>query len=416
MAAIGARTRRRLGILAAVAAAACGGALLWWNVATTREAPTARKDGAAIAVVTARAEKRDVPVRLFANGTVAAPQSVEIRAQITSTVRTVHIREGQTVSAGQLLFSLDARAEEANLRKAQAQVAKDLADLEIANRNLQRSRELFAQKFVAQSALDAVQNQVDTLTGQLAVDRAAAESVRVALAYTEIRATFGGRTGAISVRPGSLVAPGGAPLVTVTQVDPIQVAFTLPEKDFPGVQRALAGGEVPVEVRVDGAAPPFTGRLVFVDNAVDSASATIRVKAQFANPDARLWPGMFVNVMLAPRVLAGAIVVPAQAVQTGPDRQFVYVVDDAHKVTQQPVTLAYVDEGFAVVGGVAAGARVVVEGAQNLRPGSVVTEAERSTGVKGIGKRGDDAGDAAGGAGIPGGAGKPAARRDGRAT
>lgn len=370
----------------AVLAAVLAGALVWWNVTTTRTPQSAGKSGSAVPVVTARVEKRDVPVRLRANGTVTAVQSVDVRAQVTSIVRAVHIREGQAVRAGQLLFSLDARAEEAALRKAQAQVAKDTADLAVAARNLERQRELFAQKFVSQSALDAAQNQVDSLEGQLAVDRAALESARVAQAYMEIRASFPGRTGTIGVRPGSLVQPNGNVLVTVTQIDPITVAFTLPEKELAGLQAALRAGEVPVRARVEGAPDPFTGKLIFVDNAVDSTTATIRVKAAFANADARLWPGMFVNVSLAPRTLAGAAVVPAQAVQTGPDSQFVYVVGEDRKVALQPVTLVYVETGFAVVNGVAPGARVVVEGAQNLRPGSVVTEAERKARQPDVGK------------------------------
>jgi RND family efflux transporter MFP subunit len=380
---IGKRNGRRWIVVAAVALAVVAGALAWWNVARTREGQNARKGSNAISVTTARVEKRDVPVRLRSNGTVTAVQSVDIRAQVTSTVRTVHIHEGQNVRAGELLFSLDARAEEAALRKAQAQVAKDMADLEVATRNLDRQRELFAQKFISQSALDTAQNVADALNGQLAVDRAAMESAKVAQAYTEIRASFAGRTGVIGVRPGSLVQPGGAVLVTVTQIDPITVAFTLPEKELAGLQAALAAGEVPVRARAEGAPDPFDGKLIFVDNAVDSATATIRVKAAFANPNARLWPGMFVNVSLAPRTLPGASVVPAQAVQTGPDNQFVYVVDQAGKVAQQPVTLAYVETGFAVVNGVEPGVRVVVEGAQNLRPGSLVTEAERKGQNKG---------------------------------
>jgi len=368
---------RRWLLLLVVIAAITGGALAWWNVATTREAQGARKGSAATSVQTALVEKRDVPVRLRSNGTVTAVQTVDIRAQVTSIVRDVHIREGQTVRAGELLFSLDARAEEAALRKAEAQVTKDTADLAIAVRNFERQKELFAQNFISQSALDTAQSLVDALTGQIAVDRAAVESAKVARAYTEIRASFPGRTGVIGVRPGSLVQPGGSVLVTVTQIDPITVAFTLPEKELAGLQAALAAGEVPVRARVEGAPNPFIGKLIFVDNAVDTATATIRVKAAFANADARLWPGMFVNVSLAPRTLIGASVVPAQAVQTGPDSQFVYVVGEDKKVTQQAVTLAYVETGFAVVDGIPAGARVVVEGAQNLRPGSTITEMEK---------------------------------------
>ncbi len=376
--------RRRRWIVLLVAAVVAVGVVAWWRTSSTKtDAVSARKGGGgAVTVVTARVEKRDVPVRLRSNGTVTAVQSVDIRAQVTSTVRAVHIREGQTVRAGDLLFSLDGRAEEAALKKAQAQVTKDLADLDVAARNLQRQRDLFEQKFISQSALDTAQNQVDALNGQLAVDRAAVEAAKVALAYTEIRASFAGRTGVIGVRPGSLVQPNGGVLVTVTQIDPITVAFTLPEKELAGLQAAMSGGDVPVRARVEGAPDPFTGKLVFFDNAVDTASATIRVKAAFANANGRLWPGMFVDVSLAPRTITGGAVIPAQAVQTGPDSQFVYVVDENRKVSAQPVTLIYVEAGLAVVNGIDAGARVVVEGAQNLRPGSVVTEADR----KGAGK------------------------------
>jgi RND family efflux transporter MFP subunit len=360
--------------------------VLGWRLAGQGSgARGARKVGGPISVVTAVAQARDVPVRLSANGTVTALQSVDLRSQITSTVKQVHIREGQAVRAGQLLFTLDAGTEEANLKKARAQVEKDQADLATAQRNLERQRELFRQKFVSQAGLDTVQNQVDTLTGQIAIDRAAVEAARVALAYTEIRAPFAGRTGIINVRPGSLVQPGSSnsssgslPLVTVTQVDPISVAFSLPEKELPELQRALAAGPVAAVALPPGASDKFTGRIVFVDNAVDTGTGTIRLKAEFDNPKSRLWPGMFVMVQVSPRTLRNATVVPAQAVQTGPENRFVYVVGADHKVEQHAVRLAYVEEGFAAVEGLSAGARVVVEGVQNLRPGSAVAESERT--------------------------------------
>ena len=362
-----------------IAGAAIIGAALagWWYFGTSRnqEAKGAARQSSVL-VVTGRAESRDVPVKIRANGTVTALQSVEFKPQITSTVAQVHIREGQNVHAGELLFSLDARAEAANMQKAAAQIEKDKADLATAKRNLERQQELFRQKFISSAALDQVQNQVDTLQGQLAVDTAAAESARVARAYTEIRASFAGRTGTIPVRPGSLVQPA-TPLVTVTQIDPISVSFTLPEKELAGLQQALRAGEVPVLATLEGVKDPIRGKLTFVDNAVDTTTGTIRVKAEFANADSRLWPGMYVNVELAPRVLAAATVVPTQAVQTGPANKFVYVVGEDKKVTSKPVTLAYVEESFAVVQGIEPGARVVVEGAQNVRAGATVTEAQR---------------------------------------
>jgi RND family efflux transporter MFP subunit len=383
--------RLKLAIVAGVLLAA---GLAGWYLSRQDNAPqaAAKGGGAPTPVTIATVERRDVPVRLRANGTAVALQSVDIRAQITSTVREVHIREGQTVARGDLLVSLDARAEEASLKKAEAQVEKDRADLANGQRTLARQQELFKQKFISQSALDAAENQVETLKGQLAVDLAAVESAKVALANTRIQASFAGRTGAIGVRPGSLVQPNGTVLVTVTQIDPIQVAFTLPEREFPGLQRALAAGPVAVEASQDGGRQTFTGRVNFIDNAVDTATGTIRVKAEFANADARLWPGMFVNVTVAPRTLAGAAVVPVQAVQTGPDSRFVYVVGEDRKVAAKTVTVSYLDTGIAVVEGVEPGTKLVLEGAQNLRPGSLVSVGEGKPGKgDGKGKGGGDA-------------------------
>lgn len=350
----------------------------WWFGQSKSQEAQAKRAPQAVPVTTAKAESRDVPVKLKANGSVTALQSVELRSQVTSTVREVHIREGQSVAKGDLLFSLDARADEANIRKAQAQVEKDQADLATAQRNLERQRELHRQKFIAQAALDTAQNQVDTLRGQMAVDQAALEAARVARGYTEIRAPFAGRTGTISVRAGSLVQPGptSAPLVTIAQIDPISVSFTLPESELAGLQQALASGAVSVSAAPASGGETFRGRITFVDNSVDTATGTIRVKAEFTNRDSKLWPGMFVNVEVAPRTIRNATVVPAQAVQTGPDARFVYVVGHERKVERKPVKLAYIEEGIAVVEGLQPGARVVTEGAQNLRPGTTVTEGE----------------------------------------
>lgn len=382
--------RRRWPWLIVVLLVGAGLAAWWWLGSARSNEAQAKRAPAPIPVTTVRAERRDVPVRLTANGTVTALQSVDLRSQVTSTVREVHIREGQTVKKGDLLFSLDARADEANIRKAEAQVAKDRADLATAVRNLERQRELFRQKFISQSALDTAQNQVDTLQGQLAVDQAGLEAVRVARGYTEIRAPFAGRTGTIGVRAGSLVQPGATAtaLVTVTQIDPIAVSFMLPETELPALQRALSAGQVPVSVVSQTGGDAHRGRITFVDNAVDTTTGTIRVKAEFPNPKAALWPGMYVNVELSPRTIAGATVIPAQAVQTGPESRFVYIVGEDRKVTLRPVTLAHVDAGLAVVEGLPAGSRVVLEGAQNLRPGSSVSEAGASAGGKDDEKKG----------------------------
>ncbi|MEW6514886.1 MAG: efflux RND transporter periplasmic adaptor subunit [Pseudomonadota bacterium] len=348
-----------------------------WYWREQAAAPQAKKGPGVIPVVSTEIATADVPVRLSANGTVSALQSVDVRAQISATIRSVHVKEGQFVRRGDRLFSLDTRMEEANLGKAAAQAAKSRADLANAERNLKRQRELFAQKFISQTALDAVQNQVDSLRAQVTADQAVIEASRVARGYGEIVAPIAGRIGAVNVYPGSLVQPGGTPLVSITQIDPVNVSFTLPERELPLLQQALAQGKVEVAARLEESGQPSrTGLLVFIDNAVDSSSGTIRLKAQFDNADSRLWPGMFVMISLSPRTLTGVLTVPVQAVQTGPERKFLYVIDAESKVGITPVKVLLVQDGHAVIEGPAAGTRVVVEGAQNLRPGSAVSEAK----------------------------------------
>ena len=357
-------------------------ALGFWR----RDEGVQKPKGPGIVPVTAGlVETRDLPVRLTANGAVSPLQSVEVRAQITATVRAVHIREGQSVSAGERLFSLDVRTEAANLGKAEAQIAKTRADLANAERNLKRQQELFAQKFIAQTALDTVQNQVESLRAQLAADQAAAEASRVTRGFGEIVAPIAGRLGAVNVYPGSLVQPGGAALVSITQIDPINISFTLPDRELPALQAAYRAAPVSVVARLDAPDEAVRqGKLAFIDNNVDSASGTIRLKATFDNPDGRLWPGMYINVELTPRTLAGALVVPVQAVQTGPEKKFLYVIDAENKVSAAPVRVLLVQDGLAAVEAaekpgaasdkLAPDAKVVVEGAQNLRPGSQVSE------------------------------------------
>lgn len=362
--------RPRRWVVAVLAVAVVAGAGMWLR---SRGAEKPVKAALAPSVTAATVEVRDVPVRLIANGTVTARQTIEVRPQISSTIRQVHIKEGDFVKAGQLLFSLDARMDEANLKKVQAQLTKDEADLANARRTLARTKQLIAEHFVSQSALDTAQSSVDSLTAQVAADRAAISASQVAVDYNQIRAGIDGRTGAINVHPGSLVTPGGAALVTITQLDPIDISFTLPEGELAELQAARAGGPVAVTATLGTTGMTATGQLSFIDNAVDSQTGTIRLKAAYDNRDAKLWPGMYLNIAVIGRILKQANVVPPQAVQTGPDGKFVYVIGADGKVTAKPVKVGYVEAKLAVIDGVPAGVRVVQEGAENLRPGNKVT-------------------------------------------
>ncbi len=376
----GMRSSLRLTMAGIVLAALAGGAWVWRSHSAATD--IGKKIPEAIQVVTTLIARGDVPVRLMANGIVSAQQTVPVRPQLSAMIRGVHIREGQFVQSGEKLFTLDARTEDANVSRTEGMLAKSRVELRNAERNLERQRELFEQHFISQAALDVAQNQVDSLRAQLAVDQATVQANRIARGFTEIRAPIAGRTGAITVHQGSLVQPNDA-LVNITQIDPINVSFTVPEREFVPLQEALKRGDVPVEVALDaGQKQTRKGKLIFIDNVVDTASGTILLKAEFPNADSHLWPGMFVTVALVPRTIENALSVPVQAVQNGPERKFLYVVGDNSKVHSLPVNVLLIQEGLAVISGegIMQGMRVVVEGAQNLRPGSVITEAQPSLG------------------------------------
>jgi len=278
------------------------------------------------------------------------------------------------VKAGELLFTLDARNDEVNLAKAKAQLAKDMASLADAQRQLARSRDLLAQNFISQGAVDTNQMLVDTQQAVVTADRAAIEAAQVGLSYTRIVAPSAGRAGAINVFAGTTVQPGGTAMVTITQLDPISVAFSLPQRHLGDALRTMREGGGKVVAVLPENRGEVTGKLHFVDNAVDANSGTVRVKAAFDNANETLWPGAFVTVRLAVRTLKDAIVVPQASVIQGPRGSIVYAVDAENKAVARRVEVLYAAGPDAVASGVRSGDRVVVEGRQNLRPGVKVVE------------------------------------------
>jgi multidrug efflux system membrane fusion protein len=327
-------------------------------------------------------QRQDVPVVLQSNGSVTPVSSVDLHPQTSSTIRTVHIKEGQFVKAGQLMFSLDDRGDRANVDKARAQIARDQAALADVERQFKRSQELVAQKFLSQSAVDTLKSQVDSARALLAADQAALRSTGVSASYNEIRAPMAGRVGAINVFPGSLVQPATS-LTSVTQLDPINVAFTLPEAVLGQLLAAQKNGAVRVEASAGDAGKPVTGTLSFVDNAVDPVAGTIRVKARFDNRDSSLWPGQYVNTRVTVQTLANAIVIPQTAIISNTRGTFVYVVDADRSARQVQVARLH---GFglnAAVTGLTGDEQVITEGKQNLRPGGKVKLAEPAGAPKG---------------------------------
>ena len=329
--------------------------------------------GPAVVVTTVRAQQRDLQVLITGTGTVVPLTSVDVRPQVTSVVTQVHVREGQSVRSGDLLFSLDSRIDETNVAKARAQLAKDEASLADAQRQLARSRDLLTRNFVSQGALDTSQAAVDSQSAAVAADRAALDGARVALSYSRITAPSAGRVGAINVFPGSSVQANQTTLITITKLDPIAVAFNLPQRELGDALRALKDGGASVKAELPENGGTLTGRLQFVDNAVDANSGTVKVKAQFDNREGKLWPGAFVNVAMIARTLKDAVIVPQAAIILNARGSIVYAVP-GNLAVARPVKVVYSQGDEAAVTGVSAGERIVVDGRQNLRPGTAVTE------------------------------------------
>lgn len=361
--------------------------------ASGEAAPAAKPAGAvpAVPVSTATAVKRTLELSLLATGTAQPVSAVDVKPQLSGVISRVHVQEGQTVRAGALLFTLDTRSDEANVAKMRAQIAKDEALLADAQRQLARSRDLLAKNFIAQGAVDTSQAAVDSQLANLKADQASLAAAQVPLSYGQIRAASAGRIGVIPVFAGSAVQANVTTLTTLTQLDPIDVAFTLPQSALPDLLGLLKSGQAKVEARLPDSPQALIGRLHFVDSVVDANTGMVKVKARFDNRDLRLWPGAFAKVALQTRKLDDAIVVPLVAVIQSARGPIVYVVQDGKAVQRQVKLLATQDDDAAVTG-VDEGDKVVVDGRQNLRPGSPVAE-RAPEGAKN--KRGEDSGDKA---------------------
>jgi RND family efflux transporter MFP subunit len=363
----------------------CSGAGTWYvtrghaEPANASASPSSRASkpgagGGPVMVNVVAARKQNVPIELQANGTVVPLSTVEIRPQTSSILKKVHIREGQFVRSGDVLFTLDDRSDRANLDKAQAQLARDQATLADLERQYKRSQDLVAQKFISQGAADTVQTQVEAQRASIKSDLAALQSAQVAIGYATIRSPMAGRVGAINVFSGSLVQPGVA-LAGVTQIDPISVSFTVPESSVQSLLDAQKSGRVAVKATLSNPEKSLDGALSFIDSAVDPVAGTIRVKAQFDNRDTLLWPGQYVNTTVTVRTLENAVVVPLAAIVTAGSGKLVYSMEADKTAKQRPIGLIHAFGNHAAVSGLSGTEKIIVEGKQNLRSGSKILEA-----------------------------------------
>ena len=344
--------------------------------------PTEVKRGGVQTVTTMVLEKKDVPLVIESTGTIAAANIVDIRPMITNTVKEIHIKEGQDVKKGQLLFTLDDRNDRANYDKSKA-----LAD--DAQRQLQRAKELVAKNFISKAGLDTAEANAKSAM-------ATARAAEVQLSFDSIRSPIDGRSGIINVFPGSLVQASNVvvssttstatsttgAMVTITQIDPINVQFIVAENNIPLLmQNDIANLKVSVTVG-NNLTQIYEGKVIVVDNQVDPAIGAVRVKAQIPNQKRTLLPGQFARIKLEANTLKDAIVIPSQAVVINPRGRFVYIVGQDDKVSLRPIKVTYEYQGNAAITGVEVGERIVLEGKQNLRPGVKIKESKVTPSAK----------------------------------
>jgi len=360
-------------------------------------------DAGAAPVVTTKVSQKDVPVDLAAIGNVEAYATISIRSQVTGLLTELAFHEGDLVKQGQPLFVLDRRPFEAALAQAEANLARDKALLEQATAQLardaanaeyqqlsfERQAQLGQRGILSKDQVEQTRSQADATAASVKADRASIDSARaqlvaqeaavanarVSLTYTSIKSPIDGQTGALSVKVGSLVTANQTELTTIARVQPVYVTFSVPAVHLSTIKSHMAGGKLPVTATPqDTDAEPASGVLTFVDNSVDMTTDTIKLKATFDNPERRLWPGQFARVSLRLAMLPHATVVPVQAVQTGQDGQYVFVVKDDSTVEQRTVVQGQrVADDVVVLNGLHPGETVVTEGQLRLEPGSRVT-------------------------------------------
>ncbi len=343
--------------------------------ATACSKSDARPPRPTVPVTVAPVQQRSVPYEISAIGTVTPIQTVAVRSQVSGTLTRVAFREGDEVQKGQLLFQIDARPFQAALSQAQANLAKDLAQLVNARQQVTRYQQLLQNDLATQEQFDQLKANADAAVAAVSADSAALQSARLNLEYTTITAQIGGRTGNLLQREGNLVQANSAtPLVVINQLRPIAVSFSLPQQYLDDIQRYSARHVLDVRIRpTNDSTTELAGQLSFINNQVDTATGTIQLKATFGNADRRLWPGEFVAVSLVLDVQKDVLTIPAQAVMTGQAGSYVYVVNPDHTAKTQGVTLGRAASDYVVIErGLAAGQMVVTDGQLRLVPGARV--------------------------------------------
>lgn len=374
---IGPRALKRWAALGSVALVIVVGALLAYigtgPVAQESKAP---RGPAAVPVTIATVAQQDVPVRLQVIGNVEPYSTVAVKARVDGQIVEVGFTEGQEVRKGSVLFKIDPRPFEAAFRQSEANFLRDTAQRDQARSQERRYQELLQKNFVSKEAYAQIRTNAETAEAVAQSSRAALDNAKLSLEYCTIRSPIDGYTGKIQIQKGNLVKANDTnALVVLNQVHPIYVSFAVPEQRLAAIRGYMARGRVQVEAAPPNAEKPAaSGTLVFVDNAVDQTTGTIKLRATFQNSDNALWPGQFVNVNMKLYDQKDAIVVPMQSVQNGPDGQYVFVVKPDMTAEVRKVVVDRTDGESAVVSkGLARGEQVVIRGQLRLAPGAKVT-------------------------------------------
>lgn len=363
--------RRALLVFALIAVALGAAAIVWARLATQTRGPGA-KGPPAVPVSVAPVVVKDVPVRVTAIGNVEPYNSVALKARVDGQIIQVGFKEGDRVRKGDVLFQIDPRPFQAALAQARANLAKDQAQLVRAQSQDVRYQDLLKQNFISKDAYDQVKTNAQTAEATVQGDEAAVETAKLSLDYCTIRSPIDGYAGRILIQVGNLVKANDVnPLVTLNQIVPVYASFSVPEQDLSEIRKHQAAGDLVVQATLaTSGRAPVTGRLSFIDNAADMTTGTIKLKAEFANTDTALWPGQFVNVVLTLYQQKNAVVAPSQAIQNGPNGQYVFVVKDDQTVEIRDLKVARaIGEDTVVASGVKPGETVVTTGQLRLAPG-----------------------------------------------
>jgi multidrug efflux system membrane fusion protein len=329
---------------------------------------------APIPVIVSTAIQKTVPLQLRAIGNVQAYSTVTIKSKVGGELVGVHFTEGQYVKKGDLLFTIDPRPYEAALKQAEANLQRDLAKAKSALEDARRYESLIQRQVVSPQQYEKVRSDADALEATVLADRAALENVKIQLDYCSIRSPIDGRTGSLIMKQGNIIKADDINLVIINQIIPIDVAFSIPEQFLSEIKKYMASGKIQVEALVPmNEEKPGKGVITFIDNAVDSNTGTIRLKGTFANRERKLWPGQFANVVLTLTTEPNTIVVPSQAIQTGQEGQYVFVVKQDLTVESRPVVAGRtIDTETVIHKGLNVDEKVVTDGQLRLYPGATV--------------------------------------------